>query len=170
MRWTGHYRKSRIFPLHLYNWAQCYVIPRIIYLHFQWLRITAVLDFYCTMYSLYSLLYELLPIDNLWFHEYFIDFHQIKSTYVNFRSSSNYPATDGWVNSCNINFFFENQRTVGFLFNPAWLGGRFKCNWLTDRLNHINHMLTSLFSTCRPYRDRQKPANGTRCPTLAIDS
>ena len=27
-------------------------------------------------------------------------------------------------------------------------------------------MFMSLFSTCRPYRDRQKPANGTPCPTL----
>ena len=31
-------------------------------------------------------------------------------------------------------------------------------------------ILTSLFSTCRPYMDRQKPANGTRCPTLKTDS
>ena len=27
-------------------------------------------------------------------------------------------------------------------------------------------ILTSLFITCRLYRDRQKPANGTQCPTL----
>ena len=33
-------------------------------------------------------------------------------------------------------------------------------------LNHI----TALFSTCRPYRDRQRPANGTQCPTLTTDS
>ena len=31
-------------------------------------------------------------------------------------------------------------------------------------------ILTSLFSKCRPYGDRQKPANGTRCPTLTTDS
>ena len=31
-------------------------------------------------------------------------------------------------------------------------------------------ILTSLFSTCRPYRDRQKPDNGTRCHTLKADS
>ena len=31
-------------------------------------------------------------------------------------------------------------------------------------------ILTSLFSTCRLYRDRQKPANGTQCPTLTTDS
>ena len=30
--------------------------------------------------------------------------------------------------------------------------------------------LMSLFSTCRPYRERQKPANGTQCPTLSTDS
>ena len=29
---------------------------------------------------------------------------------------------------------------------------------------------TSLFSTCRLYRDRQKPANRTQCPTLMTDS
>ena len=28
----------------------------------------------------------------------------------------------------------------------------------------------SLFSTWRLYRDRQKPANGTQCPTLVTDS
>ena len=31
-------------------------------------------------------------------------------------------------------------------------------------------ILTSLFSTCRPYRDRQKPTNVTQCPTLMTDS
>ena len=31
-------------------------------------------------------------------------------------------------------------------------------------------ILTSLFSTCGLYRDRQKPANGTRCPTLMTNS
>ena len=29
---------------------------------------------------------------------------------------------------------------------------------------------TSLFSTCRLYRDRQKPANGMQCPTFTTDS
>ena len=31
-------------------------------------------------------------------------------------------------------------------------------------------ILTSLFKVCRSYRDKQKPANGTQCPTLATDS
>ena len=30
-------------------------------------------------------------------------------------------------------------------------------------------IITSLFITCRPYRDRQNPANGTQCPNLTID-
>ena len=30
--------------------------------------------------------------------------------------------------------------------------------------------LTPLFSTCRPHRDRQKPANRTQCPTLMTES
>ena len=30
----------------------------------------------------------------------------------------------------------------------------------------IKIILTSLFYTCRLYRVRQKPANGTQCPTL----
>ena len=31
-------------------------------------------------------------------------------------------------------------------------------------------IFTSLFSTCGLYSDRQKPANGTQCPTLTADS
>ena len=31
-------------------------------------------------------------------------------------------------------------------------------------------ILTSLISTCRLYSIRQKPANGTQCPTLTTDS
>ena len=34
----------------------------------------------------------------------------------------------------------------------------------------IDWIFTFLFSTCRPHRDRQKPANGTQCPTLTTDS
>ena len=38
-------------------------------------------------------------------------------------------------------------------------------DWLIDWI-----ILTSLFNACRSYRDRQKPANGTQCPTLTTDS
>ena len=64
------------------------------------------------MYSLYSLLYELLPIDNLWFHEYFIDFHQIKSTYVNFRPFGDYTTTESPADFCSIWIYIENQRKI----------------------------------------------------------
>ena len=37
--------------------------------------------------------------------------------------------------------------------------------WLIDWI-----ILTSLFNACMSYRDRQKPANGTQCPTLMTDS
>ena len=39
-----------------------------------------------------------------------------------------------------------------------------------DNLAFVWIILTSLFNACRSYRDRQKPANGTQCPTLTTDS
>ena len=35
-------------------------------------------------------------------------------------------------------------------------------------INFVWIILTSLFSRCRQYRDKQKPANRTRCPTLTF--
>ena len=36
-------------------------------------------------------------------------------------------------------------------------------------INAVCVILAPLFSTCRPYRDRQKPANRTQCPILMSD-
>ena len=53
----------------------------------------------------YSLFHLLLPIEILRFLLYCIDLHQIKSCYMHFRPSGDYPTKDLSVDSCSICIF-----------------------------------------------------------------